>query len=174
MALVVVSIVPLLIFAVIVIVLFERQQRASLERGFRDTTRSLTVAVDHELASSISTLEALATSEHLDAGDLQRFYEQAGRALGAHRGWVTINLFDATGQQLLNLRRPFGAPLPFSGDLDVVRRTLETREPAISNLFVGLVLKVPVVGVGGGNFASTNSTVFSPPGDTVTVSRRPS
>ena len=70
MALVVVSSVPLLIFAVIVIVLFERQQRASLERGFRDTTRSLTVAVDRELASSISTLEALATSEHLDAGDL--------------------------------------------------------------------------------------------------------
>jgi len=84
-SLVCVSVVPLLIFAVIIAALLEKQQRTSLDRSFRDTVRALTVAVDHELTSSI-------------------------------------------------------------GHLEDVRHTLDTDEPAISNLFTGLVLKVPTVG----------------------------
>ena len=61
-------------------------------------------------------------------------------------GWITINLTDVSGQQLINVYRPFGAQLPSIGHLEDVRHTLDTGEPAISNLFTGLVLKVPTVG----------------------------
>jgi PAS domain S-box-containing protein len=139
------AVVPVLIFAALVVALLERQQRTSMERGLRDTARALTVAVDRELISSLSTLGALATSEHLDTGDLRRFYAEAQRVLASHPGWITINLVDLSGQQLINLLRPFGAPLPSSGDLEVVRRTLDTGEPAISDLFVGPVFNAPIV-----------------------------
>ena len=54
--------IPILRFGSIVAVLFERQHRASRECSLRDTARALTVAVDHELISSLSTLQALVTS----------------------------------------------------------------------------------------------------------------
>lgn len=145
--LVLVSVVPLLIFAVIMAALLEKQQRASLERSFRDTARALAVAVDRELTSSILALEALATSQRLDTGDREPFYREARRVVATHPGWLTINLTDPSGRQLLNLYEPFGASLPSIGHLEDVRQTLNTGRPAISNLFVGLVLKVPTVGV---------------------------
>ena len=73
------STVPLLIFAAVMTTLFERQQRASVERGLRDTARALTLAVDHELFASISVLQALAASEPLETGNLGSFYVQAHR-----------------------------------------------------------------------------------------------
>jgi hypothetical protein len=139
-------VVPLLIFAVIIAALLEKQQRTSLERSFQDTVRALTVAVDHELTSSISALQALATSEHLDTGDLKLFYREAQRVVATRPGWITINLTDISGQQLINVYRPFGAQLPSIGHLEDVRHTLDTGEPAISNLYTGIVLKVPTVG----------------------------
>jgi len=147
MGLVFASVIPVLLFGVIVAVLFERQHRASLERSLRDTARALTVAVDHELISSLSTLQALVTSEHLDTGDLRLFYESAHRVLRAHHGWRTINLFDRSGQHLISLLRPFGTPLPSSEIRAGVRQTLDTGAPAVSDLFVGTVAQVPTVAV---------------------------
>ena len=141
------SVVPVLIFAVIMGALFEKQELAALEQGRRDTARALSVAVDRELSASISTLQALAISEHLDSGELKAFYGQAQRVLKAHPGWNTINLIDLSGQQLINLFRPFGAPLPNSGNLPVIRRALDTGEPAISDLFVGPVSEEPIIGI---------------------------
>src|SRR6266508_1718887 len=117
-ALVFASVVPVLIFAVIVTSLFDRQQH-----------------------------EALATSDHLDTGNLKAFYAQAQRVLKVHQGWRTINLMDRSGQQLVNLLRPFGASLPHSGNLPVVRRTVETGEVAISDLFIGPVFNAPIIGI---------------------------
>jgi signal transduction histidine kinase len=147
MGLVFAAVIPVLLFGVIVAVLFERQHRASLEQSLRDTARALTVAVDHELISSLSTLQALTTSEHLDSGDLRRFYESAQRVLHAHRGWRTINLFNRAGQHLISLLRPFGTILPSTEIRAVVRQTLDTGEPAVSDLFVGSVAQAQTVAV---------------------------
>src|SRR5215467_11798443 len=147
MGLVFASVIPVLLFGVIVAVLFGRQHRASLEGSLRDTARALTVAVDHELISSLSTLQALVASEHLDTGELRLFYESAQRVLRAHQGWRTINLFDRTGQHLLSLLQPFGTPLPSSEIHTGVRQTLDTGAPAVSDLIVGTVTQVPTVAV---------------------------
>jgi len=146
-ALVVASIVPLLIFAAVVTILLERQHRASLERGLQDTARALAVALDHELVASISTLQALAASEHLDAENFRAFYDHAQRVLRAHPGWSTITLFDRSGQQRMNLLQPYGAPLPSTPGLDVVKRTFEKNTPSISDVFLGPVSRAPTVGI---------------------------
>ena len=141
------STLPLLLFAAAMGWLLERQQRASTERGLRDTARALAVALDRELLASVSLARGLAASEHLDTGNLERFYDQAQRVLKANPRWLTVNLFDPSGQQLLNLLRPFGAPLPASPDLEVVRRARDTSEPAISDVFTGPVTGTSLVAI---------------------------
>ena len=141
------SVIPVLMFAGILAARFTEHEDAAVVRGQRDVARALAVAVDHELIASISTLRALASSAYLDTADLKAFYEQAQRILTAHPGWSTIALSDSSGQQLVNLFRPFGAPLPNSGNLPVIRRTLDTGEPSVSDLFVGPVSGSPIIGI---------------------------
>jgi PAS domain S-box-containing protein len=147
-ALVFASLVPVLLFGAIMVLVFERQQRTLLHRSFGETARALTLATDRELTSSLSTLEALSGSQHLETGDLRSFHADAERMMRSRRGWHTITLYDETGQQqLLNVLRPFGTPLPTPADAPVVRRVLATRAPAISDLFIGPVIGRPLVAV---------------------------
>ena len=83
--LVVAAVVPVLVFATIMVVVFGRGERASTERGLRDTTRALTLAVDREIETSIKALEALAASLHLDRDDYNAFERHAGRSPGGAR-----------------------------------------------------------------------------------------
>ncbi len=145
--LVLAAVLPMLAFAVAMVALFESHQRATLERSFLDTARALSLAVDHELKSSIAALTTLGTSEHLDRGDLKAFYQQAQRARLAHSAWITINLTDPSGRQLVNLSRPFGEPLPALSDYPMVQQAVATGRPAVSDLFIGRVLGTPVVGI---------------------------
>jgi PAS domain S-box-containing protein len=133
-ALVLAALVPVLVFSGVIAVLFARQERTSVERGLRETTRAVALAVDRELASTITTLEALGASEHLAAGSLDAFYRQAQAILPTQEHWRTIVLLDVSGQQLVNLHRPYGAALPWSGDRAAFQETLRTRKPAVSSL----------------------------------------
>lgn len=145
--LVVVVLLPLLIFASVMIIVFGKEQRAAVEVGLVDTARALSLAIDRELLASIRTLQALATSKHLDSGDLRNFYDQAKRVLRAQGGWETILLVDPSGQQLINLRQPFGSPLPRSGAPDLIKQVFDTGRPAVSNLFWGHIAQRYLVGI---------------------------
>ena len=141
--LVVACMVPLLIFAAIMMVLLEKQKRASVERGLRDTARALSVAVDNQLIASVSTLQALAAFDRPDAMNLERFHVQAKRVLATQPGWLYVALHSGTGKQLISAAHPFGAPLPPTGNVKMVSQALDTGAVVISNLFGGPVLKVP-------------------------------
>src|SRR3989337_4290366 len=65
-----IALAPLLIFSAWIIVLFSQQEKAALERGILETTRSLALAVDREFESSITTLPALPPSGGLDSGNV--------------------------------------------------------------------------------------------------------
>ncbi len=103
-----VTLIPLVCFAVIIVLLLHGEQRQALERGLRDTSRALAVALDREVERSIAVLEALATSEHLDSGDLKKCYAQAQRVRQSQKDWQSVALIDPSGRQLLNLAVPFG------------------------------------------------------------------
>jgi PAS domain S-box-containing protein len=145
--LVVAALLPLLIFAGVMIVLFDRQQRASVETRMIDTARALSLAVDREVTGWTGTLEGLGASKQLDSGHLRAFYEEAQRVLKAREGWNNILLADSEGRQLLNLRRPLGAPLPSVRDLEQFQQTIRTARPAFSNLYVGRVSHEHLLGV---------------------------
>jgi hypothetical protein len=145
--LVLASVLPMAVFATGMVVRTREHQRAMLEESFRQVARGLALAVDHELSASLSVLGVLANADELDRGDLRAFYDEARRVLRARDAWTTVNLIDLSGQQLVNLYHPFGAPLPNSLEVPVVKAALDSGRPAISDLFVGPVAQQPLTGI---------------------------
>lgn len=141
---------PLLVFSVLMTVLFARQEQANRRRGLEDTARALALAVDQELESSITNLEALATSEPLDVGAVKVFRSIAARILSTQTSWKSISLFDPKGQQLVNIARPL---VEDRGGIsrESLSAVLRTRRPVISDFPAtdfrekGINIHVPVV-----------------------------
>jgi len=150
--LVVVAFLPLLAFAVVMVVLSARSERAIFERGATERTRALVTAVDAELKSSIATLQALATSDQLDRSDLRGFYDEAARVLKSQPGWRTVIVSLPSGQSLLNLLRPLGAELGTVVEQRSFNQVLKTLKPAAGDILFGpltrgydFVIRVPVM-----------------------------
>jgi PAS domain S-box-containing protein len=147
------TLLPVAIFAAVVGYFLVGEQRETFRRGAEERTLAVLTAIDNELDISISTLKALATLPELDAGDLVTFRNHAERILATQPQWANVNLALPSGQQVMNLQVPPGAPLPDIGDLDgSFARLRQTGKPVVSDLAVGPVLKrwsfavrVPVV-----------------------------
>lgn len=134
------------------VVLSARSEREVFERGATERTRALITAVDAQLKSSISTLEALATSRHLDRGDLRSFYDDSVRVLKSQPGWRTIIVSLPSGESLLNLLRPLGAELAPVVEKRSFNQVLKTFKPAVGDILFGpltetydFVIRVPVL-----------------------------
>jgi PAS domain S-box-containing protein len=143
---------PLLIFAVAMVVRLGHEERATFQRGATERTRALLTAVDAELGSSITVLEALATWHHLEVNDLQSFYEDATRVLRSQPSWMTVSLATPKGQQLINLQRPFGTRLPMIVETQSFEHVLRTQKPTVGHLSQGplvdrtaFTVRVPVM-----------------------------
>jgi PAS domain S-box-containing protein len=147
-ALVIAALLPVLIFSGTVIIIHGINVRETAESGLQDTARALSLAIEKELLAAVRTLQVLAISEYLDSGDLAKFYGHAKRVLKTNPAWENIVLLDTRGQQLVNLRLPFGTPLPVTrGGMEAVESVTETRDPALMNLFRGTVTQQYLVGV---------------------------
>src|SRR6266850_423906 len=116
-ALVLAVLVPMVVSAAIVVVMFGRQQRAAAERGALETARALMNAVDEAPGSTVTTLEALATARSLAQGDLKEFH--------------------ADGRQLLTTARPWGAPLPSASEPASLEAVVLTRRPVVGDIARG-------------------------------------
>jgi hypothetical protein len=71
------AVVPVLGFAAYLTIGLSRTQQEAVERGLFDTAATLATGVDRQLAGSITALEALAASEHLDRADYGAFAREA-------------------------------------------------------------------------------------------------
>jgi len=146
-ALVLVSVLPILIFAALVLNLFARQERASLATGLRETARALTSAMDREFEATKTALEAVATMEVLDSGDLAQYYRVLRRVLQSRPNWKTIILQDPEGKQILNLLNPFGEPLPETAvEEESFRAVVQSRRSTPINFHRGGAATGPTVG----------------------------
>jgi PAS domain S-box-containing protein len=132
--LVIAALAPLLIFAAGMIIVLARQEKATLVRGLVEITRALSLAVDREIDASIITLRAVATSEHLDSGNLRDFYQVCTRILQRQDHWKAIGLLDPAGHQLFNIAKPGGASMPGVFDRETFEEVVRTRMPGVGNL----------------------------------------
>ena len=148
--LVMAAMLPMLGFAGWTVFRMAETQSAAIERSGQDLARTLAVAMDRELMAMETALQVLTTSYHLEKGDLAAFHRQATDVLqhkSARREGVHIVLSNAQGQQLVNTRRPFGDPLPRAAVPGLIRRTAESGQTQISEIFTGSVAQRPLVAV---------------------------
>ncbi len=160
--LVVVALVPILAFAVIVVLRLNRHEKDALKRTTAESAHVLSTAVDRELARSLTSLDVLAFSRQLDHGNLHAFYDDAITLLRAHPEWTTISLATPQGEHLLNAALPFGAtpaPLP---DRANVRAVAESRHYQVGSVRRGertgrlvFPVRVPVIRTGATTYVLT-------------------
>ncbi len=144
--LVAVCVVPVWVAAALLVNLGYQAKRALVTQGMQEMSRSLSMVVDRELASVQAALTALATSPSFASGDLAAVHAQAATLLQSWPG-ANIVVCDARGQQLINLRRPFGAPLPQRAIPETVRRIFEDGTPVVSDLYRGAVSRQPLIAI---------------------------
>ncbi len=141
LAIALVAVLPVAILSLVNLVQAARGQRVELERTALETVRALSTAVDNEINASIAALEILATSPALAADDLPVFYDDARRALARRGAWENITLAALSGQQLINLRRPLGSPLPHVSDTESLFALARTGRPGVTDLLISPLLK---------------------------------
>ena len=141
---------PLLVFSIFIMILFARQEQSNRKRGLEDITRALALAIDQEIESSITNLEALATSEPLDVGAVNVFRAAAARILQTQSSWKGLTLFDPRGQAQMKIAKPLVED-PGRISRENLQAVLSTRLPIISDFpgadagENGINIHVPVV-----------------------------
>ena len=137
--------VPLLGMALLAFHQMTKLEEQELQRRVQQVALDLAGDIDRELDRAMVSLETLATSPFLAQGNYAAFHEQAARAIGADQAGIL--LVDASMQQLVNTRAPFGSELPPTSDPDTARRVFATKQRQVSDVFVGLVSRRPVINV---------------------------
>ena len=134
-ALVTLSLLPVLAFAAVMTVIFWHQQRQAFEQRYLERVRAMSIALDRRLDASTQLLYGLATANELDEDDLRGFYARAMRVAAVEPDWGTIALVDWSGQERLNLQRPFDDSLAVSvAGLEAFQRAVRTGGAAFSGL----------------------------------------
>jgi signal transduction histidine kinase/ActR/RegA family two-component response regulator len=147
------AILPVALFGAIVGSFMLEHNRATFQRGAQERALAMMTAVDAEIGGSIATAEALGASLDIDSGDFQEFREVAQRILRTQPDWSNINLALPSGQQVVNLQRPEGAPLhSIAGVDDSLAKIHATHAPVVNDVAFGQVtrqwdiaVRVPVV-----------------------------
>ena len=136
---------PLAIFSGAMLYVSLQEQKDATARNMGEIARALAAGMDREFMGTIQALKILALSKTLNEGRLAEFYDEMKNARAAYGpAWHNIVLSDRTGLQLINLRRPFGSPLP-RVDPELIEENLRTGQPSISNVFSGTLTNVPSI-----------------------------
>jgi hypothetical protein len=136
---------PLIIFAAAIVYLNYQADRKEASARILEITRSMMLVVDRELQSTTAALRVLALSLALQRDDFKAFRQQAESFLRDYPEGANLMLADRSGQQLLNMAMPEGDPLPVRVNLESLKTVFETGRPVVTDLFVGAVLKRPLV-----------------------------
>jgi diguanylate cyclase (GGDEF)-like protein len=133
-----------------VAVLFSREYlngRAQLERDMIATARAMVQSVDSQLFRAKTVGQVLSTSGALVPHDLAGFHRRAREVIATTNVGMNVVLSDESGQQLVNTLREFGETLPQHGHPEILGRVFETGQSVISEIYVGGVLRKPVVSI---------------------------
>jgi signal transduction histidine kinase len=126
---------PILILAGIMAWLYAGSERARLEREALSKAHQVVGATDREFAGLIATIKVLGLSRFLQSDDLDSFDAQARQVY--RRIGVNVVVRSRDSRQLVTTRVPRGEPLPAVVDPEPDRVVMQTKQPFVSNLFVG-------------------------------------
>ncbi|MET0723421.1 MAG: sensor histidine kinase [Tardiphaga sp.] len=138
---------PLIIFASAVIYRGYEKDRTEASARVLETARSIRTVLDAEAQRMTGSLQVLALTNSLRAGDFDRFSRIALGFLDQYPPGGVLLIADRDGRQLFSTLTEDAKTLPPRSNLDVVRKVFETGQPVYSNLFVGSVLKKQILTV---------------------------
>jgi signal transduction histidine kinase/ActR/RegA family two-component response regulator len=131
LVLVLVTSIPVALFAAWVVSRSSAQQEALIDRQNVEQARAVVVAVDQELESTVAALGVLALLDPIDSPDKRHFEEIASRVLLLHPGWQSIRLVDTNLQVLASTAGPtVDSPVV---NPDWVTQVIATGRPSFSN-----------------------------------------
>jgi signal transduction histidine kinase len=106
---------PTLVFVAVGAFYFLRAERARIETATLGRSEILTMLVDGRLRRDLAAIGVLSSSVHLAQGKMPEFYERMQRVLATNPTWHTLALLDVrTEQEIFDLRRPLGEPVPLT------------------------------------------------------------
>ena len=140
-----VALVPAFAFSAILLQRNNEAQERVVETLITGSTRSISQAADREINANISTLKVLATTDTLQAGEYEAFYDQVKAALAGTSTYVYV--LDKALDVVVSTRSAHGAPPVRSSDPVSARKALDSKDPVVSGLVIGSISRIPVVNV---------------------------
>ncbi len=134
---------PALGFTSYLVARFAATQRDQVEQRLIQVAGDLADNIDRDFERMLALLDTLALSEPLSSHDYPTFHRQATEAV--KRLGANVLVVDASMQQLLNTRVPYGTPLPQVADTEFAEMIEQKKEVQVSNVFIGGVSKKAVV-----------------------------
>jgi signal transduction histidine kinase/ActR/RegA family two-component response regulator len=145
--LVLIGVVPVSLFAGLLLYQLWSLQREQVRSAHLKAVESIADSVARELQTNVRRLELLALSPLLDERPPARFRAFARTVLADSPEWRNLLLIAPSGEQVFNLAAEPDRPLPALGERPHRRAVLETRRPAVSDLFVDRTTGEPSVEV---------------------------
>lgn len=142
LALVAIIVLPGIAFAGILLQRYAASETERYEQEAREVASAAASVLDRHLTGWQTTLQTLATSEHLRSRDLAAFHRQA--TLVKQFVGANIVLRSLDGQQLVNTRLPYGSPLPKT-PTSMDRQVVSTHQPVVSDVFIGTIVNTPQI-----------------------------
>lgn len=139
--------IPSLLTLVTLTLHFYVQDKARVQQDQLLTARALAQTVDRELNTVLLVAQSLAQSPHLASGDLAAFDGQARLFLREEFPGFNFVLLDKDSVQLVNTIRPFGTTVADPGSRERNKQVSETGKAVVSDVFMGGLLKRPLMAV---------------------------
>ena len=131
------AVLPLAVMSAVALYVGYQQQRAQAERAGLDVARALSIAIDRELARTVSVLKVLDDSLEGYNVDARAFYGHAKRVRDDQPDWRSIVVYTPAGDALFNTEQPFGAKLPGVVERESFEATLRDKQPMVGYLRKG-------------------------------------
>jgi two-component sensor histidine kinase len=133
------TLLPLIVFATVIIYRNYEKDRAEVSARVQQTARSIRIVLDAEVQRITGSLQVLALTNSLRRGDFEGFRRNASGFLAQYPAGGVLLIADRDGRQVFSSLTTDTASLPMRSNLDVVRKVFETGRPVYSNLFTGSV-----------------------------------
>ncbi len=141
------SVVPVALFSAFTIYRLGMSQQAALTQDVMHRSLSVADTIEQRLGAMVAALNALAQSDAALQGDVAALYRHAQRVLADMPDVKLIVLLDAAGRQVFNTAIPWGMATPTNAVPEVVTEVFRTKRAALSDLYVGTVIRHPTVSV---------------------------
>jgi two-component sensor histidine kinase len=143
---------PLIVFAVGIVVYNYKQDRSDATRRVLENVRSMRLVLDSEVQRMTGGLQVLALTNSLRNDDFPNFRRIALGFLEQYGKGGLVLISDRKGRLLFSSATEDTASLPPRGNLEIVEKVFATRTPQYSDLFTGplngrqvLTVEVPVL-----------------------------